>query len=144
MHVYEMKGKKVNARTRIKCPLCGNLGWQSQFERENPLIKVLYQYSTGFKKIVYSEPTDKAFLSQVYQYLIQKVEDLYERLTGINIQMLIKQAGGDVKRSKPSYVLTVPVEKSFSWRMEPPSNSEKISVTPSLSIKKVGKKSMMR
>jgi len=144
MHVYDMKGKKVNARTRIKCPLCGNLGWQSQFERENPLVKVLYQYSTGFKKIVYSESTDEAFLSQVLQYLTQKVEDLYERLTGINIQELIKLAGGDLKRSEQSYVLTVPVEKSYSWKMELPSNSEKISVTPSLSLKRVGKKNIIR
>lgn len=126
-----MNGKEIKARTRIMCPLCGSMGWQSQFDKKKPLLKMFTQWSPGFRKIKYQENTNIEMLKGLHMYLIEKVEELYEKLTGINIQKLIKQSGGDKEwqSSKSAWIRTVPT--TFYSKTADVSNNLKTNVTES-------------
>jgi hypothetical protein len=133
-----MKGKSINARTRIKCPLCGALGWESCFEKDNSLVSGKFQYSPGFRQIKYSNITDLGFLTRMRGYLIQKIEKLYERLTGVNIQKLLERAGGDVKYRKSSFVMEMPVSKDFSLKTVQQLSKKGMRVSKDINPKKIG------
>jgi len=75
-----LKGKKVNARTRIRCPLCGQLVWQSSFDKAPYPIEakiMLCKKSKGIgygrNTFEYTQATDISFLSQVQDYLVEKI-----------------------------------------------------------------------
>ena len=104
-----MGGKEIKARTRIKCPLCGALAWQSSFEKENPSLKVFTQWSPGFRQIKYVENVQPDMLQRWRLYLVKRIEDLYKKMTGIDIQQLISEKGGEKEWQKLRYLLTVPV-----------------------------------
>ncbi len=121
-----MKGKEIKGRTRLTCPLCGGLRWQSQFEKKNPLYRAYTQWSPGFRQFRFEEVKQADFLRSVYAYFVQRVEDLYERLTGINIQKLLR-AGGETEWQKLRSVSTVPVSTIGWLKTENLSNKEKKS-----------------
>lgn len=122
-----MKGKEIKGRTRISCPLCGALTWQSCFEKEKPLLRMLTQWSPGFRQFRYQENKQPEMLQRLYSYLVQKVEDLYEKLTGINIQKLLAGAGGEIEWEKSKSVLTQPVLTTGWLKTENLSNRKKPS-----------------
>ena len=135
-----MKGKEIKGRTRIRCPLCGSMAWQSQFEKEKPLLKMFTQWSPAFRKFKYQENTDIGMLQRLHGYLIEKVEALYERLTGINIRQLMARAGGDKEWQKSRYASIVPVSSISTSKMEDLSTRRKINVTPTGNLRKTGTK----
>jgi hypothetical protein len=109
-----MVGKEIKARTRIKCPLCGALAWQSCFEKEKPLLKLFTQWSPGFRQIKYQENVQRDMLQGLHLYLIKRIEDLYKKLTGIDIQKLISEKGGEKEWQRLRSVSTVPVS-TIGW-----------------------------
>jgi len=139
-----MKGKKVNARTRIKCPLCGNLGWESQFKRDNPVLKMLIQHSPGYQKIEYQEVRDRSYLQQLYVFLVERVEKLYFRLTGIDIQKLLKKAGGEIEWQKSKSVSIQPVSTTEWLKTANLYNREKPNVMKTGSLRKVSTKHLTK
>jgi len=104
-----MEGKEIKVKTRIKCPLCGALAWKSSFEKEKPLLKLFTQWSPGFRQIKYQENVQLDMLQNLYLFLVKRIEDVYKKLTGIDIQKLINEKGGEKEWPRLRYVSTVPV-----------------------------------
>ena len=131
-----MEGKEIKGRTRLTCPLCGALRWQSQFEKENPLYRAFTQWSPAFRQFRYAEIKEAGFLSNVYAYFIQKVEELYERLTGINIQQLLSGAGGEKEWQKSKSVLIQHAPNISIAKMEQPLYKRNLRVIPASNVAK--------
>ena len=105
-----MGGKEIKVKTRIKCPLCGALAWQSSFEKEKkPLLKIFSQWSPGFRQIKYMENIQPDILQNLHLFFVERIEDLYKKLTGIDIQQLIIEKGGEKERQKSKLPSTATV-----------------------------------
>ena len=76
-------------------------------------------------------------LRTLHLFLIEKVEELYEKLTGINIQKLIARAGGEQEWLKSNTVLTVPVSTIGWLKTENLSNKEKPTAIETVYLQKV-------
>jgi len=85
------------------------LAWESQFNKPRELLKLVIQYSPGFRQLKFQENKQPEMLRQLRLFFIEKIEELYEKLTGINIQKLIDRAGGDLKSPELKSVSTAPV-----------------------------------
>ncbi len=139
-----MKGREIKARTRIRCPLCGSLGWESSFERDNPAVSGMFQYSPGFRQLKFSVISDIGFLGRIREFLIEKLEKTYEKLTGINIQKLLGKEQEVRTYQKSLSVMEMPAEKSFSLKMEPQLSRKEISVSTDLNLKTIGRKNIVK
>lgn len=74
---------------RIACPLCGAVKHKSNLSKNNPINRILIQSFIGRRKIKYSECLDVGVLNTFQKFIISRLENIYERLTGVNIQQLI-------------------------------------------------------
>lgn len=140
-----VKKGEVNARTRIFCPLCGSCAWQSQFEKKKPLLKALMQFSPAFRKFQYSEIRDKDFLRRLHSFLVEKIEELYEKLTGINIPRLLEgRVGGDEERLRSNTVLISNVKPTYFLKTAQTLSKGSPSVTPTLNLRRTSTRFMTK
>lgn len=92
---------------RITCPLCGGLRWKKSIDRNNAIDRILIQSHTGHRKILYAPCLDLGVLGSFHRYIVSRLEVLYLRLTGINIQQLILNSQPLTTQIIPSTVSTV-------------------------------------
>lgn len=76
---------------RISCPLCGKSSYKKNFDRNN-VVKVLIQTFRGRANIKYTNVLDIGVLNEFHRFLVSRIERIYYRLTGIDIQELISNS----------------------------------------------------
>lgn len=79
----------VKQNYRLGCPLCGSLKYPKNFSKDNAINRLLIQSFIGRRKIKYSECLNVGILNTFQKFLISRLENVYFRLTGINIRQLI-------------------------------------------------------
>jgi hypothetical protein len=99
-HKKKAKNKEIKWHPRIKCPLCGLWTYPHCLEREQPLNEAYIMTSQGYQGIQYHLIDEPIFLSRLKELLITRIERLYERLTGTNIQQLKELAYQTVSRTR--------------------------------------------
>jgi len=114
-------------RTRIRCPMCGALAYESTFEKGPYPLRAMAMKGKGRGRgFLFSKVVNLDFLYRMRDYLIERTKALYKHLTGIDIDEL---EGGELERLKLRSALINPVSTSTSLRMEPPLSKRKTSVT---------------
>jgi len=117
------------ARTRIRCPLCGHLVYQSTFEKGPFSLKAMVMKGLGRGHgFSFSKVANIDFLFEMKDFLVERVKQLYKHLTGTDIDELEEIVGGELERLKLSTASIRPVKNLSSLKMEQPLFRRRISV----------------
>jgi len=75
----------MKVRNRIRCPFCGALSWDSQWNRDYP-VEMLSMNCIGRSKGVkgcfeYAPVTNPAVLDRMKYFIVERCKDIIERLS---------------------------------------------------------------
>jgi hypothetical protein len=138
-------------RTRIRCPLCGALAWESNFEKGTHNIDILVMdckkskgKGHGRNTFKFYQMVDKSFKQRVLEFLYRKVESLEQYLRiqigGIDWQ---KSENVWIQTAQPTYFLTITESYTNPKINATPSAFLQISPTNSKQKRDLSKKRFM-
>lgn len=131
-------------RTRIRCPLCGALAWESNFEKgPHPLRAMAMRGKGKTKGFAYSKVVNTDFLYRMQDYLIERTKALYKFLTGVDIDELEETLGGELERLRLKSASIRLVNTSSTWKMEPQLSRRKTSALSTGNPARILTKNMM-
>ena len=138
-------------RTRIRCPLCGALAWESNFKKAPYNVDI---FAMGCKKSLgkghgrntfkFFKMVDKSFKQRVLEFLYRKIEKLEQNLRiqigGIDWQ---KSENVWIQTARPTSFLMMNVSSTNPKKNVTTSNFLKISPTSSRKKQDMSKKQSM-
>jgi hypothetical protein len=120
-------------RTRIRCPLCGALAWESNFEKQPYNVDIFAMdckkskgKGHGRNTFKFFRLVDKPFKKRVLEFLYRKIEALEQHLR-------IQIGGIDWQKSESVWIQTV--SHTSSLMTTESYTNPKINATPSVFLK---------
>lgn len=127
-------------RTRIRCPLCGALAWESNFEKGPYNLDIFAMDCKKSKGKGHGRNTFK-FLRVVADKLFKQrvLESLYNRIKVLEQHLRIQLGGNEWQKSKNVWIR--PVQDTSYLTMTESSSNQKTHATPSRYLKTLKKNS---